>query len=143
MKSVLVTGSHGRVGRITVDHLLRGGYDVRGVDLRAAETPIKHLAVDLSDPEQAERAAAGMDTVIHLAASLAEDGWPDILRHNIVATRNIYEAARKAGIRRIILASSHHAAGMYPITSEIGPSDPPRPDSLYGLSKSFSEDLGR
>ena len=66
-----------------------------------------------------------------------------ILDHNIKTTYNVYEAARRQGVRRVVFASSNHAIGMYPRSQKIGPDVPVRPDTYYGVSKAFGEALGR
>jgi uronate dehydrogenase len=81
--------------------------------------------------------------VIHLGASLAEDDWTPILQANIVGAYNVFEAARQCQVARIVYASSHHVSGMYPTTQRLDTLAPTRPDSLYGLSKTFGEQLGQ
>ncbi len=88
----------------------------------------------------------GVDTVVHLAgAASPESTWDDVLGANVVGTRNVLEAARDAGVRRVVYASSNHVLGMYDRDEQwpVGPTDLPRPDSLYGVTKVFGETLGR
>jgi uronate dehydrogenase len=85
-----------------------------------------------------------ISAVVHLGAIAIEAGWPAILDANIVASYNVFEAARQAGVRRVIYASSYHAVGMYRAEDlPLGADAAVRPDSLYGLSKAFGEALGR
>jgi uronate dehydrogenase len=70
-----------------------------------------------------------------------EAPWDVVIAANIVGCINLYEAARKAGTKRIIFASSNHAIGMYPRDQRLDHTTAPRPDSRYGLSKAFGEDL--
>jgi uronate dehydrogenase len=87
--------------------------------------------------------AAGADAIVHLGAYSVEGPWDVILPANIVGTYNVYEAARKHGVRRIVFASSNHVTGFYRQGQTIDATFPPRPDGLYGLSKAFGEDLSR
>jgi uronate dehydrogenase len=81
--------------------------------------------------------------VIHLAAITREAGFEDIFAGNITTTYSVFEAARRARVRRVVFASSHHVIGFYPRGETVGPDDPVRPDSFYGVSKVFGEALGR
>lgn len=100
-------------------------------------------------PARLEDAAAvhalleGVDAVIHLGGVSTEQPWLPILEGNIIGTYNLYEAARKHGVKRIVFASSNHVTGFYRQDEVISPRDPARPDGLYGLSKAFGEDLSR
>jgi uronate dehydrogenase len=81
--------------------------------------------------------------VVHFGAAPIEKPWAEILNSNIIGTYNVYEAARKAGIKRVIYASSLHTIGYYQLEDQIDAKAPHRPDSLYGVSKCFAEDLAR
>jgi uronate dehydrogenase len=116
------------------------GRDVRLLDIRPG--PRIEVA-DLRDLVTVERAFKGVEKVVHLAAVPTEAPFQDILDSNLRTTYNVYEAARSQGVRRVVFASSHHATGMYPRSRLIGPDDPVRPDSYYGVSKAFGEALGR
>ncbi len=87
--------------------------------------------------------AEGVDAIIHAGGVPVEDTFAAILNGNIVGTYNIYEAARQHGVKRVIYTSSNHAIGFYDRTETIDASAAHRPDSLYGVSKCFAEDLGR
>ena len=78
-------------------------------------------------------------------AASPESTWDDVLSANIIGLRNVLEAAREAGVRRVVYASSNHAMGMYDRHEEwpVYPDHLPRPDSFYGVSKAFGETLGR
>ena len=80
---------------------------------------------------------------VHFGAIADEAPWDDILRSNILGAYSVWEAAHRAGARRVVYASSIHAVGMHPKTDRIGVDAPHRPDTFYGLSKCFAEDLGR
>jgi nucleoside-diphosphate-sugar epimerase len=113
-----------------------------------------HVA-DVADYDAIRPAFDGVDAVVHLAAAAAvESSWDDVLRSNIVGTRNVFEAARDAGVPHVVFASSNHVIGGYERDGRpqiFEPDDDrlydehvdPRPDSLYGVSKGFGELLGR
>ncbi|MGB6103220.1 MAG: NAD(P)-dependent oxidoreductase [Pusillimonas sp.] len=145
-KRILITGAAGQLGQLA-RQTLRG----RIPYLRLSDIAVMSPAADneelwpcdLADAASVDRMLEGVDAVVHLGASLNVDDWEDTLRVNIAGTYHIYEAARRAGARRIIYASSHHAVGMYPIDQRLDADAPARPDSLYGLSKCFGENLAR
>jgi uronate dehydrogenase len=98
---------------------------------------------DFRDLGEARRAVAGCDAVVHLAAIPVEDEFERILESNLRGTYNLLEAARLEGCSRVVLASSNHVTGFHAVDEHIGTDAPRRPDSFYGLSKSYGEDLGR
>lgn len=98
---------------------------------------------DLSDLGAVEAAMKGVDCVVHLGAIPGEDTWDKILPNNIVGTWNVFEAARRQGVKRVVYASSHHAVGFYRRARVIDQNVVPRPDGIYGVSKVFGEAVGR
>jgi uronate dehydrogenase len=84
----------------------------------------------------------GAEMVIHFGAIGDEAAWDKILHSNIIGAYNVWEAAARKGLRRVVYASSIHAVGMYPKTQRIDTEVPHRPDTYYGLAKCFAEDLG-
>ncbi len=144
MKTVLITGAAGDVGR----HLRRelaGRYELRVSDIK----PIKDLAkgerfvrADVSKMPDMLRATKGVDAIVHLGAWPVEGDWPRILSTNLVGAYNAFEAARRNGVRRVVFASSNHAVGFYRRDETIDHLAQPRPDSRYGASKAFGEALG-
>lgn len=145
MKTVLLTGAAGGVGT-RLRGLLRGVYSelllsdlVAPGDLAPAE---RFVAADLADMAAVERMLAGVDGVIHLGAVSIERPWDEILPANIVGTYNLFEAARRKGVKRVVFASSNHVVGFYRRTRRIGTYVPVRPDSRYGVSKAYGEALG-
>jgi uronate dehydrogenase len=143
---VLVTGAAGRIGS-TLREGFRGAFSVlRLTDVREI-TPAfageEIVQADLSEFDAILRAAAGIDVIVHLGAIPGEDTFERLLSSNIVATYHVFEAARRQGVRRVVFASTNHVTGFYPASQQIGPNDPIRPDSLYGVSKAFGEALGR
>src|SRR5258706_5728325 len=146
MKKVLVTGADGGIGRV-LHRGLAGRYALlRLADIRPM-TPggagEEALVCDFCNLAAAERAMQDIDCVVHLAGVPHEDSWDKILPNNIVATYNIFEAARRAGVRRVVFASSNHAIGYYRVQQRVGTEISPRPDSRYGVSKVFGEAVGR
>ncbi|MDH5795501.1 MAG: NAD(P)-dependent oxidoreductase [Candidatus Bathyarchaeota archaeon] len=87
----------------------------------------------------------GAEAVVHLAADArVSASWNSVLKRNIIGTYNVFEAARRSGVRKVVFASSNHACGFSVKESDlVGPDAPVRPDSLYGVSKVFGEALGR
>jgi uronate dehydrogenase len=144
MQSVLVTGAAGGIGT-RLRKLLKGAYpELRWsdlappADLAADETFVK---TDLAVMEDVERAVKGVNGIVHLGGFSTEGPWDTILRANIVGCYNLFEAARRAGVERVVFASSNHAVGFYPRQRRIGTDAPVRPDSRYGVSKAFGEAL--
>jgi uronate dehydrogenase len=146
MTSILMTGAAGEIGRV-LRAGLRGRYgflrltDVNAMD--AAGAGEETIAADLADIPAAEAVMKSIDCVVHLAGVPREAPWERILPNNIVATYNVFEAARRNGVRRVIFASSNHVIGYYRASKNVGADVPPRPDSRYGVSKVFGEALGR
>ncbi len=145
MKRILLTGAAGGVAT-WLRRLLPPIYpglvlsDVRTpVDLKDDET---FIAADLAKAEQIEAACAGVDGIVHLGGYSTEAPWETILEANIIGCYNLFEAARKCEVKRVVFATSNHAVGFYPRTTTIGRDVIPRPDSRYGVSKVFGEGLG-
>ena len=99
---------------------------------------------DVTNIDQLKKLCAGIDTVLHLAATASPSAtWDEILPANIVGTYNMLVAAKSGGCRRVIYASSIHAVSGYPADVQVKTSDPVNPGDLYGVSKCFGEALGR
>src|SRR6266508_2882892 len=120
MRRVLITGAAGRIGST-----LRNGFRGRVSALRLLDTAL------LGDAQQGEELYAA--DVRDLPA----------LTDTMTGTYHVFEAARRQGCTRVVLASSAHVTGFYRTDEHIGPDAPPRPDTLYGLGKVFAENLGR
>jgi uronate dehydrogenase len=126
--------------------LLRGVYpSIRLSDIVeiATERAEEFVQADLADLAACERLCAGVDGVIHLGASSVEDRWEPVLSNNIVGCYNLFEAARRQGVPRIVFATTNHVVGFYRRQRTIDHTAMPRPDSRYGVSKAFGEALGR
>jgi uronate dehydrogenase len=141
---VLITGAAGALGkelRLSGQKLAR---HVRLTDLHASQNLAKHeedRPCDLADFDAVMKAVEGCDCIVHLGAKATEGLWQEVLNSNIVGTYNIYEAARRQGVRRIVYASSIHTVGYYERNHTIDAKAPTKPDSLYGVSKTFGENL--
>jgi uronate dehydrogenase len=142
---VLMTGAAGGIGTM-IRHDLRAIYpglvlsDVRTPEnLRPDET---FVAADLADMAQVEAALDGIDAIAHFGGFSVEGPWETIHAANIVGCYNLFEAARRKGVRRVLFASSNHAVGFYPRHQAISPAVVPRPDSRYGVSKVLGEAMG-
>jgi uronate dehydrogenase len=145
MDTVLITGAAGGIGRM-IRPLLRGVYPtIRLSDIveLAPEAGEEFVKADLTDIGALERLCAGVDGVIHLGASAVEDAWAPILNNNLIGCYNLFEAARRQRVKRIVFATTNHVVGFYRRQRTIDHTVMPRPDSRYGVSKAFGEALGR
>ncbi|GII78257.1 NAD-dependent dehydratase [Sphaerisporangium rufum] len=142
---VLVTGAAGRVGTCLVDGLPGHGHALRLLDARPVEAAgHETLRGDIHDTELLDQAMKGVGAVVHLAGTPSTSAtFEETLTANIEGTYRVFEAARRAGVGRVVYASSNHAAGFTP-RQELAPADVPvAPDSHYGVSKAYGEALGR
>ncbi len=147
-KRVLITGAAGRIGS-SLAEFLKDRYDLRLHYHRTIpeRPPVDDIVIaDISKFVEIAPAMRGMDAVVHLAADPStRASWESVLERNIIGTYNVFEAARQAGVPKIVFASTNHVMGMYdrdrqwPVYSH----QPMRPDSLYGVSKAFGEVLAR
>ena len=138
--TILLTGAAGRIGTALRTRLPELGWDVRSFD----RLPVPGGMVgDLSSDDDLDAAVAGVSAIVHLAGQPTEAPWPVIRDANIDGLVRLFEAARRAGVPRVVFASSNHATGFTPVTPELGTDGPNRPDTLYGVSKVFGEALGR
>lgn len=144
-RRIVFTGASGGIGTMTRP-LLAKLYPglvlsdrVKPKDLQPGET---FVAADLTRPEEVASAVKGAHSIIHLGGHSVEGTWDQILQANIIGCYNVFEAARQAGVKRVIFASSNHAVGFYPRKRKIRTDVTVRPDSRYGVSKAFGEALG-
>jgi uronate dehydrogenase len=145
MQTVLITGAAGGIGT-RLRQLLKGVYpDIRLSDVRrpadlAADESF--IEADLASMAEVENAVSGVDGIVHLGGFSVEGSWETILQANIIGCYNLFEAARRHGVERVVFASSNHAIGFYPRRRRIGIDVAVHPDSRYGVSKAFGEALG-
>ncbi|MFO1268765.1 MAG: NAD(P)-dependent oxidoreductase [Rubrivivax sp.] len=144
-RRLLLTGAAGLLGRVLAPALKPEVPELVLSDLGAAlaQHGIAGTACDLADAAGMERLLEGVDAVVHMGGVSTEIDYEPILAANIVGLRNLYAAARRAGTKRIVFASSNHVTGGYERSDRISPADPPRPDGYYGLSKLYGEGMAR
>jgi uronate dehydrogenase len=143
---IVITGAGGKIGR-TLRAGLRGSYPLLRLLDAAGQQPAEDgeevVTADINDFSALRRHFDGIDCVVHLAGVSGEADWDPIFANNVGGTFNVFEAARLAGVRRVVFASSNHVVGFYRNDREIGIDVPLRPDSRYAVSKAFGEALGR
>src|SRR6266536_6380190 len=144
--TVLVVGSAGRIGQAVVAELQRRKLPVRGFDIVRTPGMEAFVVADISQGDGLHRAAAGVGSLIHLAATPDDDDFlTRLLPNNIIGVYHVMEAARLRGVRRLILASSgqvnwwQRQSGQLPVRVE----DPPSPRYWYAAAKMFLESIGR
>jgi len=146
-KKVALSGASGNVGRILRRELPRLGVDLRSAGGLLPLEPWRDgedvMHGDLRDPVVVDRLLAGVDVLIHMAGTSVERPLAEIIDNNLVALHQVYEGARRHGVKRIVFASSNHAFGMYGVNDRLRLDAPYRPDGLYGLSKVWGEAMGR
>ena len=157
-KRVLITGMSGLIGQVCRREL-GDSYELSALNRRPVEG-FRCLQADIADLEGIRPAFDGVETVVHLAAMAQGDPtWEDVLPHNIIGTYNVFEAARTAGVERVIFASSGAAVsewekhapynalveGRYEEATgwDVLDTSLIRPNGLYGCSKAFGETLAR
>lgn len=149
---ILITGAKGRIGSILCRGLAEE-FDIVRLDI-VGNTDNKTIFVaDIANDSMLHSTLQDMESVesiIHLAANPDDRAnWDEILSPNIAGTINIYEWARKNGVKRVVFASSTHIFGKYPefpdkpSNTPISVTAPHRPDGPYGISKAFGEDVAR
>lgn len=144
MKRLLITGAAGGLGQVMRERLAHMAETLRlsdMVDLGAAAPNEEIVTCDLGDAAAVEELVKDCDGIVHFGGKSTEGTWEVINNANIQGVMNLYEAARKHGMPRIVFASSNHAIGFYPQDQVIDNTVYPRPDGLYGVSKVFGEAL--
>lgn len=145
MITVLITGAAGMIAT-ELRKRLSPRFSLRLTDIQPVG-PLSEretfVAADLTDASALEDLMAGVDAVVHLGGVAVEDAWEKIMPANVAGTYNVFEAASRRSVKRVIVASSNHAVGYFPRSEVIDDRVLPRPDGRYGLSKAFAELLGR
>ena len=143
---ILITGAAGRIGTYLRRGLPHLGWRLRLLDVKQADSLAsgeEAVVADIRDTDAMDAAVRDVDAVVHLAGIPNEAPFAEICGANIVGTHTVFDAARRAGVPRILYASSNHAVGFTPRQS-LAPVDLPiRPDTYYGVSKAFGEALAR
>ncbi|HEU5472323.1 MAG TPA: NAD(P)-dependent oxidoreductase [Actinophytocola sp.] len=145
---ILLTGAAGKIGTMLRSRLARPDRVLRLLDLApqepaAAGERVELVTASITDLPAMCTASKDVDAVIHMGGISGEDSWSKILDVNINGTHAVLDAARRAGVGRVILASSNHAVGFAPLDGGTVPDGLlPRPDTYYGVSKAAMEALG-
>jgi uronate dehydrogenase len=142
---ILITGAAGSLGA----HLRRGLAHLAPVlrlvdakDMGEAAANEEVVVCDLANKEAAFEVVRGCDAIVHFAGHPREQSFEEIVADTLPAAYHMYEGARRFGAKRVVYASSIHAVGFCPVESVPDTSVPHRPDTFYGLTKTFVEDLG-
>lgn len=147
LKKIVLTGAAGSLGSALREPLSRMCEQLTSVDIREAPAslaPNETWAVaDCAELDQVLPLVDGAEMVVHFVGIADERSFEELLRPNFLSSYVIWEAAYRAGARRVVYASSVHAVGMHETNAGIDTDAPHRPDTFYGLSKCFSEDLAR
>jgi uronate dehydrogenase len=145
-RRLLLTGAAGGLGRELRPRLKAHCGVLRLsdiVDLGAAAAGEELMPAALEQADAVLALLDGVDAVVHLGGVSVEGPFEPILQANIVGVYNLYEAARKHGVKRVVFASSNHVTGFYRQHEVIDPTMPMRPDGYYGISKAFGENLAQ
>jgi uronate dehydrogenase len=142
---LLLTGAAGALGQYLRPHLAKRPGGLRSSDIRdpGKPNPGEEIMVgDVGDAAFVERMVAGTSAIVHLGAISTEDDVEKIFHANFHGTFYVFDAARRHGVKRMVFASSNHAIGFHPITKRLDSSSVQKPDTMYGVSKAFGENLG-
>ena len=145
IRRVLLTGAAGKIGDF-FHNAYADAYDFRLTDIvEPADTKgAPFTQADLSQFDAIRTLFDGIDTVVHLGADPSMDaGWESLLPNNVIAAYNVFEAARQAGCRRVVYASSINSVMGYPLDQQVQTSQPVYPINLYGATKCWGEALAR
>lgn len=148
MGKIVLTGAAGRLGShlreplagLAREGLLSSDITADNGQCYAGES---YRQADLTDLDAMLDLLEGADTVVHFGAVVDEAPFETLLGPNFIGAYNVWEAAHRNGVKRVVYASSIHAVGMHPTRDCIGTDAAHRPDTFYGLAKCFSEDLAR
>lgn len=147
MKKLVLTGAAGRLGSYLREPLSKLADQLVSSDIVEDIGQLypgeRYQRADLANYGDIHTLLEGANMVVHFGAVGDEAPFEQILGPNIVGAYNVWEAAHRHGLRRVVYASSIHAVGMHDKTDFIGPDAAHRPDTFYGLAKCFAEDLGR
>jgi uronate dehydrogenase len=145
---LLLTGAAGGIGQVIRPRVAAFAQRLRISDLGGAcpteAAPHEEIQpCDLADKQAVDALVAGCDAIIHLGGVSVERPFEEILEANIKGVYNLYEGARRHGVKRVVFASSNHVTGFYRQHEKIDAHALRRPDGYYGLSKSFGEDTAQ
>ncbi|CAG4892933.1 NAD-dependent epimerase/dehydratase family protein [Paraburkholderia gardini] len=143
---ILLTGAAGNLGVQMRGPLADWADIVRVTDIAPMGEAASHeevVVLDLADRAAVDALVEGVDAIVHLGGISVDAPFDDLIEANICGLYNLYAAAHKHGVKRIVFASSNHAIGFHPTTTVLDADSPTRPDSLYGVTKCFGESLSR
>ncbi|MDP9917602.1 uronate dehydrogenase [Variovorax boronicumulans] len=144
---LLLTGAAGGLGRVLRERLAPFANVIRLSDIAdiapATGAHEEVVPCDLSDKAAVDALVAGCDAIAHFGGVSVERPFEEVLEANIKGVFNLYEAARRHGVKRVVFASSNHVIGFYKQDEHIDAHAARRPDGYYGLSKSFGEDMAQ
>jgi uronate dehydrogenase len=147
LKRLVLTGAAGRLGSYLREPLTKLADELVSSDLPEDIGRLypgeRYQRADLAVYDDIHNLLQGADMVVHFGALPDEAPFEQLLGPNFIGAYNVWEAASRHGLRRVVYASSIHAVGMHARQDRIGVDAPHRPDSYYGLAKCFAEDLGR
>lgn len=145
MKKLVLTGATGRLGSYLREPLSKMCETLVTTDITQAPDTLlpneTYVQADVAELDAMVDLLQGADMVVHFGAIVDEAPFEELLGPNFIGAYNIWEAAHRNGLRRVVYASSIHAVGMHSKTDFIGIDAPHRPDTFYGLAKCFAEDL--
>lgn len=147
LTKLVLTGAAGRLGSYLREPLSKLADEFISTDIAGEIGSLypgeTYLKADLASLEDMLKVLEGAEMVVHFGAYADEGPFEKLLGPNFIGAYNVWEAAWRNGLKRVVYASSIHAVGMYPKNEFIGTDVPHRPDTFYGLAKCFAEDLGR
>lgn len=142
---LLLTGAAGGLGKVLRERLRPYAEVLRLSDVAgmapARDASEEVVLCDLADKQAVDALVAGCDAIVHMGGVSVERPFEEVLEANIKGIFNLYEAARRHGVRRVVFASSNHVIGFYKQSDRLDAHVRRRPDGYYGLSKSFGEDM--
>jgi uronate dehydrogenase len=147
LSKIVLTGARGNLGHELRAPLSAMCRELVTTDIREAPEDLlpneTYVTADLAQMDQIAPLLEGAEIVVHFGAIVDEKPFEELLGPNYIGAYNIWEAAHRHGVRRVVYASSIHAVGMAEVNSGADTDTPHRPDTFYGLAKCFAEDLGR
>lgn len=146
MSSLLITGATGRMAKGIRPYLTNEFNSIRLYSRRKPELlhPNESSCLGtLEDLDQLQKACEDIDVIVHLGGKADESTFDEIMSSNILGTYNVFEAARRSGVQRVVYASSHHVTGFHDVTEDVSEKSEVRPDTYYGVSKVFGEAVAR
>jgi uronate dehydrogenase len=147
LTKIVLTGAAGRLGSYLREPLCALCDTLVSTDIKEQPGALydgeHYVQADLADFDAMSAVIEGAEMVVHMGAFVDEGPFEQLLGPNFIGSYNVWEAASKHGVRRVVYGSSIHAVGMYPKNEFIDTEVAHRPDTFYGLAKCFTEDLGR